>query len=253
MSWAVTDPNRRPSSPACCGIVSTVFFSSAAFSSARSAASVAARPAAPPPPRGAARGGLQAPLTLGDRSRRGRLSEPAWDEVVAQVARSDVHDVATVPERLDLLKQNGLGHRRLPVGNVRQEPQLPRPLHGLGELALVAPARPGDAGGADLALLAHGAAQRAEVLVVDDVDLVPAERARLPTPSGAGPLTAIAPARLLPAVATTLFCHLRRTPFERLEGDVVVPGSPARRCGLEVGRVGRNVALRREATAVLSA
>src|SRR5439155_147090 len=112
---------------------------------------------------------------------------------------------------------------------------------------------PRDAGGADLALLAHGAAQCAEVLVVDDVDLVPAERAGLPTPSGAGPLTAIAPARLLPAVATTLFCHLRRTPFERLEGDVVVPGVRARRRGLEVRRVGRNVALRRKTTAVLSA
>src|SRR4051794_34694762 len=129
------------------------------------------------------------------------------------------------------------------VRDVREQTQLPRPLHCLGQLALMAPAGSRDAGGADLALLAHGAAQCAEVLVVDDVDLVPAERARLPTPAGARALTAIAPARLLPAVATTLFCHLRRTPLERLEGDVVVPGSPARRCGLEVGRVGRNVPL----------
>src|SRR3954447_24748987 len=118
------------------------------------------------------------------------------------------------------------GSQPSPLRDVREEAKLAGSLHRLGELALMAPARPGDAGGTDLALLAHGAAQRAEVLVVDDVDLVATERARLPTPSGAGPLTAIAPARLLPAVATTLFCHLRRTPFERLEGDVVVPGSP---------------------------
>src|SRR3954468_13538444 len=109
--------------------------------------------------------------------------------------------------------QQGEGLQGSSVGDVGQETELPRPLHGESKLALMAPAGPRDAGGADLALLAHGAAEGAEILVVDDVDLVPAEGARLPTPSGARALTAVAPARLLPAVATTLFCHLRRTPL----------------------------------------
>src|SRR3712207_3878501 len=46
------------------------------------------------------------------------------------------------------------------------------------ELGLVAAACAGHARRADLALVADRAAQRGEVLVVDDVDLLPAERAR---------------------------------------------------------------------------
>ncbi len=46
MSCAVTEPNRRPSSPACWGIVSTVRFSRSTFSCAFSTASRAARSAA---------------------------------------------------------------------------------------------------------------------------------------------------------------------------------------------------------------
>src|SRR3954451_24150976 len=60
---------------------------------------------------------------------------------------------------------------------VREEPQLERTLDRDRELALVPTAASGDASRADLALLAHGPAQRSEVLVVDDVDLVLAERA----------------------------------------------------------------------------
>ena len=46
MSCAVTDPNSRPSAPACWGIVSTVRLSRLTFSCARSTASRAARSAA---------------------------------------------------------------------------------------------------------------------------------------------------------------------------------------------------------------
>src|SRR3954464_2531116 len=61
-----------------------------------------------------------------------------------------------------------------------------------------------DAGRADLALLAHRATERAEVLVVDDVDLVSAELAWL-TPAAARWALLVTPARcLLPA---TCFCH----------------------------------------------
>src|SRR5436190_1424179 len=67
----------------------------------------------------------------------------------------------------------------------------------------------GHAGGADLALLRELAADAAEVLVVDDVDLVPAVRAGL-APACAGrslPITAAARAAgLLPIARFT--CHL---------------------------------------------
>src|SRR5918912_188025 len=81
---------------------------------------------------------------------------------------------------------------------VWQQPELARALDRDRELALVAPAGAGDPGRADLALLAHRAAQRAEVLVVDDVDLVPAELARL-APAAAGWALLVTPARRLPA------------------------------------------------------
>src|SRR5919108_2545262 len=96
----------------------------------------------------------------------------------------------------------GEGLQPSAVGDVGQEAQFTSALDRLGELALMAPAGPGDAGGPDLALLAHGAAQGAEVLVVDDVDLVAAEGARLPAPAGPRTLLAVASPRLLSA--TTL-------------------------------------------------
>src|SRR3954466_10221216 len=76
----------------------------------------------------------------------------------------------------------------------------------------------GHAGGADLALLGELAADAAEVLVVDDVDLVPAIRAGL-APACAGrslSITAAAGAAgLLPIARFT--CHLLRSPhrFQR--------------------------------------
>src|SRR6185437_9412241 len=55
--------------------------------------------------------GLDAPLSLGDRARRGRLGQLARHQVVAQVAGSDVHDVATLAERVHTLQQDRLSHR----------------------------------------------------------------------------------------------------------------------------------------------
>src|SRR4051812_8463331 len=85
------------------------------------------------------------------------------------------------------------------VRDVRQKAELAGALYGDRELLLVPAAGASDASGADLALLAHGAAQRAEVLVVDDVDLVAAELAGL-APAASRWTLLVAPARcLLPA------------------------------------------------------
>src|ERR687893_1610557 len=97
--------------------------------------------------------------------------------------------------------------RRLPVSDVRQEPHLTRPLDREGELGLVAAACAGHARRADLALVADRAAQRGEVLVVDDVDLLPAERARLETPAR-GALAAGAALAVPRRCSTTCFRHL---------------------------------------------
>ena len=99
MSWAVTEPNRRPSAPACWGIVSTVRLSRLTFSSAFSIALRAARSAASWRWRIAS----TAPL-------RRRLGELARHQVVAQVALGDVDDVALLAERLDVLEEDRLGH-----------------------------------------------------------------------------------------------------------------------------------------------
>src|SRR2546423_11237626 len=101
---------------------------------------------------------------------------------------------------------------RLPLalGYVRKEPEFPGPLYGLGELALVPTAGSGDARGADLPLLAHRPAKRGEVLVVDNVDLVPAELARLAAAAAGRSLAPVPPAAraLTPG---TLLCPLGRT------------------------------------------
>src|SRR5207245_4439530 len=77
--------------------------------------------------------------------------------------------------------------------DVRQKRHLSCALDGDGHLPLVPPARAGDAPGADLAPLRDVPAQLVHVLVIDLVDLVLAEEARLPPdPTGglARPLTA---------------------------------------------------------------
>src|SRR5439155_1165818 len=72
---------------------------------------------------------------------------------------------------------------RLSLGYVRKESEFAGALDRLRQLALVPAACSGDPRGADLPLLAHRPAKRGEVLVVDHVDLVPAELARLPAAS----------------------------------------------------------------------
>src|SRR3954469_25678168 len=90
------------------------------------------------------------------------------------------------------------------VGHVGQQAELAGALDCDRELLLVPTAGASDACRADLALLAHRAAQRSEVLVVDDIDLVAAELARL-APAASRWTLLVTPARcLLPA---TCFCH----------------------------------------------
>src|SRR4051812_19953786 len=74
----------------------------------------------------------------------------------------------------------------------------------------MASAGAGDASGSDLALLAHRAADRPEVLVVDDVDLVATERARL-EPASAGHALLVTPAVRRPG--STLLCHYLQPTF----------------------------------------
>src|SRR3954467_4395719 len=80
------------------------------------------------------------------------------------------------------------------------------------------------AGRADPALLAHRATQRAEVLVVDDVDLVAAELAGL-APAASRWTLLVTPARcLLPA---TCLCHANSLLPGRQNGMSSSPALPA--------------------------
>src|SRR3954452_4531345 len=80
------------------------------------------------------------------------------------------------------------------VGDVRQERQLAGALHGRRDLVLVTPAGAGDAPRPDLAALRDELAQRVDVLVVDELDLVAAVLALLATAAATDTL-AISPAR----------------------------------------------------------
>src|SRR5436305_8098561 len=112
------------------------------------------------------------------------------------------------------------------LGDVREEPQFPSALYRARELALVTAACSGDPGRADLALLAHRPAHGAEVLVVDDVDLVAAELAGLAPAACGRALASVPPPGLLPA---TLLRHCFRTCLRRSSG--AAPGSPGPRAG----------------------
>src|SRR2546430_13079898 len=105
--------------------------------------------------------------------------------------------------------------RALAFGNVWEQAELAGALYRRRELALVAPAGSRDPRGADLALLAHRPAKRAEVLVVDDVDLVAAERAWLGPGPSRGALAYLPSAGLL---AAAVFClsGLTFSPTHRL-------------------------------------
>src|SRR5947209_4848102 len=152
-----------------------------------------------------------------------------------------------VPSRRIAVAACGGDH--LPLRDVREQAELAGPLDRAGELALVATAGARDARGADLALLAHRTPEGAEVLVVDDVDLVSAELAGLAAAAACRSALTLTPAgRCLPA---TLLCHAKKLPVS-LKRNVVVPDAAT--CGgpLEVAGVGGNVALRHEPAAVLA-
>src|SRR5215210_1551500 len=144
--------------------------------------------------------------------------------------------------------------RRLPVCDVRQEPQLTRALDRGRELGLVPATCTGHARGANLSLVTDRPAQRGEVLVIDDVDLLPAERAGLEAPATGAALTAGAALAVPCWCSTTLLRHLcscvLATPGS--EGNVVVRSPGGHRRLREVRCVRGNIALRREATAVLA-
>src|SRR4051794_17915266 len=94
------------------------------------------------------------------------------------------------------------------TGCVGEERHLARALHRDGDLALVAPARAGDAAVADLALLRDVAPELVDVLVVDLLDLVLAEVTGLAL-DRAG-LRALAPAGAAAALVCSLvgpLCH----------------------------------------------
>ena len=156
--------------------------------------------------------GRGAALGRVDGALRRRLGELARDQVVAQVALGDVDDGALLAERLDVLEQDRLGHRasaprargtpppRPPRSgrssraslDVGQQRELARALDRRGDLVLVAAAGAADPARADLAALGDEPAQRRDVLVVDLLDLVLAERAGL-APAAAGAALLVAP------------------------------------------------------------
>src|SRR5215210_5631183 len=144
--------------------------------------------------------------------------------------------------------------RRLPVCDVRQEPQLTRALDRGRELGLVPATCTGHARGANLSLVTDRPAQRGEVLVIDDVDLLPAERAGLEAPATGAALASGAALAVPRRCSTTLLRHLYScvlaTPGS--EGNVVVRSPSGHRCLGKVRCVSGNIALRREATAVLA-
>src|SRR3954452_3484052 len=108
------------------------------------------------------------------------------------------------------------------LGHVRQQRQLARALDRPGDLALVAAAGAGDAPRADLAAVGDQPAQRADVLVVDLVDLVAAVRTGL-APAAAGTALAVA-ATHLATVALLGHARSKAPGFPTSAGD----RSPAR-------------------------
>src|SRR5439155_3139487 len=86
----------------------------------------------------------------------------------------DRDDLAAEPDVVDVGEQDHL-RRHLALPHVGQERHLAGALDGGRDLHLVAPAGAGDAARADLALLGDEAAQLIQVLVVDVLDLHPAE------------------------------------------------------------------------------
>src|SRR5215203_1757071 len=120
--------------------------------------------------------------------------------------------------------------RRLPVCDVRQEPQLTCTLDRGRELGLVTAAGACHARGANLSLVTDRPAQRGEILVIDDVDLLPAERAGLEAPATGASLAARAALAVPRWCSTTLLRHLYScvlaTPGVRRECRRPIPRRP---------------------------
>src|ERR671914_1095391 len=87
----------------------------------------------------------------------------------------------------------------------------------------------GDASGADLALLAHGAAQRAEVLVVDDIHLVAAELTRLALAASCRSSLVTPAGRPATLLRHRLLSHLHGCTFAGHEPRESSEGTPASR------------------------
>src|SRR3954451_10232790 len=170
-------------------------------------------------------GGL-APLLGGhDRALGRRGGQLARDQVVAQVALRDVDDASARAELLVVLQKDGLGHlvlrltvaappaattaaatlalvRAGALADVREQRQLTRALDRASDLVLVPTAGARDAARADLSAVRDELAEKIDVLVVDELDLVAAVLAGLPASAAASGL-AIPPAR----GPAALLCH----------------------------------------------
>ena len=194
MSWVVTEPNRRPSSPACWLIVSTVLLSSSAYSCG-ALDRRRARPAPRPP---AALGRLDG--ALGRRLRRacagsGSCAGSPWRRRRRCPSRRASRRPGAGWPRASSSGPRGRGRAAAPAAPARSSrasatygssaSSRARLTRGR-DLALVAAARAGDAPRADLAALGDEAAQRRGVLVVDLLDLVLAVRAGLAPPASRG-------------------------------------------------------------------
>src|SRR5215207_1813 len=108
------------------------------------------------------------------------LGEAAGDEEVTHVAPAHVHDVAPLSDLLDVLGQYHLhGLNPLPAYHVGQQRHLAGALDCGRRLALVLRAEAGHPASTDLAAVRGEPPQHVVVLVVDVVDVLLAEHARL--------------------------------------------------------------------------
>src|SRR2546423_13385153 len=111
------------------------------------------------------------------------------------------------------------------LGHVRQQGQLARALDRTSDLALVAAAGAGDAPRPDLAAVGDQPAQRADVLVVDLLDLVAAVRTGL-APTASGTALAFAAARV--ATVALLGHAVSKAPDWKGAPGTAPPGASAR-------------------------
>src|SRR3954452_18199740 len=115
------------------------------------------------------------------------------------------------------------------VRDVREQPDLPGSLDRACQLRLMATAGAGDPGRADLALVADRPPERPHVLVVDDVDLLAAVRARLAPPTGGAWLAA--PRSPFACTSASLLGHCRFRPLGRGQNGMSSSELPAAGAG----------------------